>query len=121
MSANEGKSLNHFQMSTIKSQLEGQKGSTVKLLLRLLREKNASDAKYTNRLVHVELIFKFGVSDLPNRIYSSISSNLKQDFDLIESSAKVITILCRVTMSNKWAACSPNTYGIELKRSNSSR
>ena len=96
------------RISTVKDQFDGSRGQSIVLELLLLPEKYSGVKKYSNRRVHVELMFKFNV---PNDILSYVKPRLKQEFDLIDASDKVITLLSRITMSNKWAACSPNTYG----------
>ena len=98
------------RISTIKEQFDGMKNQTVKLVLRLLPNKNTTGLEYSNQLVEVKLEFKY--STVPNEIHSYVKPRLKQEFDLIDASAKVISLLSRITMSNKWARCSPNTYGL---------
>ena len=99
-------------INLIKDQLEGRKGETVSLILRLLvkkKKKGSTDEIDYNPVIRLKL--KFGVKNVSNEIRTFLKPKLKQEFDLIDASAKVISLLSRITMSNKWASCSPNTYG----------
>jgi hypothetical protein len=68
----------------------------------------------------ITLIFNVGKEKEPwfsrNEIVPrSPKPGLKQEFDLMDASEKVITLLSRIMMSNIWASCTPNIYGMMNK------
>ena len=91
----------------VRQQFEGQKNETVKLQLLDISKPGSSGR------LHATLQFKW--KHFRNRMIFFYKPGLKHEFDLRDASAKVITLLSRITYSNKWACCSPNTYGKNQK------
>jgi hypothetical protein len=73
-----------------------------------------STVKIDNTWRSVKLDFSRADGDTPNNITfrdKEKQPTLKASFDLIDASSKVITLLSKSTMSNKWEGLSKNCYG----------
>jgi hypothetical protein len=108
--------LDEPKFSLIRDQFEGDSDQGLRLKVELLREKGAEPEAGPRptraRVFNLELRFKHGANGrAENEISTYSKPRLKEEFDLIEASDKVITLLSRITLSNKWAGCSRNIYG----------
>jgi hypothetical protein len=105
-------------ISKLKQCLKGKKGATVVLeVFRLslspdLLPKKHRQSQPQEQPEILKLRLKFPNQEQANEIDERAPKpGLKQEFDLSDAAEKVITLLSRITKSNKWSPCSPNVYG----------
>jgi hypothetical protein len=111
--------LDEPKFSLIRDQFEGEGDQLLRLKVELLWEKGAKPEEGPRparaRVFDLELRFRHEANGrAENEISTYAKPGLKEEFDLIEASDKVITLLSRITLSNKWAGCSRNIYGKPL-------
>jgi hypothetical protein len=112
------------KVSDLKRCFEGGKDDHVEIEVILLdqkdelRPKKERKAKEDSKLQQdpIKIKLEFPDNQMRDQYENSIHQRapkpgLKQEFDLTDASDKVITLLSRMTMSNKWSPCSSNVYG----------
>ena len=122
-------------LATLKMCLEGMQGDKIEMKVILLNPKNelfpkkktsngesqrdeqttdSMNSKPKNGPEIRSLSLQIPVEVFENYIKQRAPKpGLKQEFDLTDASDKVITLLSRLTLSNKWSSCSSNVYGTE--------